>query len=419
MKKMLVIILAVLLLFGGFLYWNGSKAPETPAIQTTAAQTSAVQTTAAPDAQSADSPAEAAPAETEATAAPVEIRRLDLEAIRALHDADETVMSLADERVSWREFSELLCATGKDIESYFEQMAAYYGMAADWDGSVGDGSGMSFAQYAVAETRDYLASSLTIRAFAAEQGIALDGEEEASLAPEALAREALGEEGTVEQFREALETQGLSLETYRSMRETSLLYSRIAEQLYGLEGEKIAEEDAVAWLEEQGFLAAGHILLMTMDPNTGEALDEAAAGAKRERAGEIAAELQAIEDREALLKRFAELKEAECEDTGKTVYPDGYTFEPGTMVTEFEEAVRALDEYAVSDPVQTAYGYHVIMRLPLRGDAALITLTGNAATARQSLAQQQLTAALDAFQTEHPAEIAESVEGFELAPYLK
>ena len=415
MKKMLVIILAVLLLFGGFLYWNGSKAPETPAVQTTAAQTSAVQTTAAPDAQSADSPAEAAPAETEATAAPVEIRRLDLEAIRALHDADETVMSLADERVSWREFSELLCTTGKDIESYFEQMAAYYGMAADWDGSVGDGSGMSFAQYAVAETRDYLASSLTIRAFAAEQGIALDGEEEASLAPEALAREALGEEGTVEQFREALETQGLSLETYRSMRETSLLYSRIAEQLYGLEGEKIAEEDAVAWLEEQGFLAAGHILLMTMDPNTGEALDEAAAGAKRERAGE----LQAIEDREALLKRFAELKEAECEDTGKTVYPDGYTFEPGTMVTEFEEAVRALDEYAVSDPVQTAYGYHVIMRLPLRGDAALITLTGNAATARQSLAQQQLTAALDAFQTEHPAEIAESVEGFELAPYLK
>ena len=256
-------------------------------------------------------------------------------------------------------------------------------------------------------------------AFVAEQGIALDGEEEASLAPEALAREALGEEGTVEQFREALETQGLSLETYRSMRETSLLYSRIAEQLYGLEGEKIAEEDAVAWLEEQGFLAAGHILLMTMDPNTGEALDEAAASAKRERAGEIAAELQAIEDREALLKRFAELKEAECEDTGKTVYPDGYTFEPGTMVTEFEEAVRALDEYAVSDPVQTAYGYHVIMRLPLRGDAALITLTGNAATARQSLAQQQLTAALDAFQTEHPAEIAESVEGFELAPYLK
>ena len=32
MKKMLVIILAVLLLFGGFLYWNGSKAPETPAV---------------------------------------------------------------------------------------------------------------------------------------------------------------------------------------------------------------------------------------------------------------------------------------------------------------------------------------------------------------------------------------------------
>ena len=152
---------------------------------------------------------------------------------------------------------------------------------------------------------------------------------------------------------------------------------------------------------------------------TGKELEADVVDEKLKQAEEITKELRAIKDPEELLKRFAELKEQYCEDTGKETYPDGYTFEPGTMVTEFEEAVRALDEYAVSDPVQTAYGYHVIMRLPLRGDAALITLTGNAATARQSLAQQQLTAALDAFQTEHPAEIAESVEGFELAPYLK
>ena len=147
MKKMLAALVAILLLFGGFLFWNARKAPETPAVETPAADAPA------PD-SALVSPAEQVAEEV----APVEIRRLDVEALCALHGADETVLSLAGETVSWREFSELLCATGLDIQSYFEQMAAYYGMAADWDGSIGDDSGLSFAQYAVAETREYFES---------------------------------------------------------------------------------------------------------------------------------------------------------------------------------------------------------------------------------------------------------------------
>ena len=418
MKKMLVIILAILLLFGGFVTWSAQRAPESPAVQPDAEE--AAPTPDSAPAAEPDAVVEEPAAAGEEAAAPAEIRRVDLEALRTLHPADETVMSLGEERVSWGEFSDLLGATCLDIENYFEQMAAYYGVAADWDGSVGDGSGQSFAQYAVNETRDYLASSLAVRALAAEKGVSLDAAELAALEPEALAKELFGEEGTVEQLYDSLENEGhMSYETYRMMRETSLLYTKTVELLYGLEGEKISEDEAVAWLEDQGFLSAGHILLMTMDPNTGEPVDEAAAQAKRERAGEIAAELQGIKDREKLLKRFAELKEAECEDSGKAAYPDGYTFEPGTMVTEFENAVRGLEDYAVSDPVQTAYGYHVIMRLPLKADAGLITLTGDAASAQQSLAQQKINDDLAAFEAAHPAEIAESVESFELAPYLK
>ena len=173
------------------------------------------------------------------------------------------------------------------------------------------------------------------------------------------------------------------------------------------------------YLEDQGFLAAHHILLMTIDPNTGDALDEAVQQQKKERAGEIAAELQAIEDQEELLRRFQELKQAECEDSGKEAFPDGYTFQPGTMVQEFENAVQSLAEFAVSDPVETAYGYHVIMRLPLRGDAPLTTLTGASTTARQELAQKEITAALDAFQADHPAQYADGIEDFDLLPYVK
>ncbi|MBO5495987.1 MAG: peptidylprolyl isomerase [Oscillospiraceae bacterium] len=410
MKKLITIMLVIFIAFGAFMTWNHlrgeSGAPEDVFVP---AEGEIV----------TETPAEA-PAEDAAPAEPIVVRHVDYDAIRALHGEDETVLTMAGETARWKEYFDLLRSTGLDIESYFEQMGAYYGVAADWEGSVGDGTGQTFAQYAVSEAREYLESILTVRAFARENGVELDQEELKSLEPEQVSQAFLSEGQTLEDFYRILEDEAhMSFDTYRDMREASLLYGKTVEKLYGAGGEKLPEEDAVAWLEEQGFLAAHHILLMTIDPNTGAALEESEIQAKREKAGEIAAQLQAIEDQEELLKRFVELKDENCEDTGKTVYPDGYTFQPGTMVQGFEDAVKSLAEYAVSDPVETAYGYHVIMRLPLRGDAPLTTLTGAATTAREELVSKQITEALDAFQSAHPAEYADGIEDFDLLPYVK
>ena len=410
MKKTLAILIIVLLAFGAWLGWSENQLAEmgaAPAVSTEA-QTETTDT-AEPAAEPEDVQAE-----------PIVIREIDYGAIRALKEETEPVMTVKGESATWGTFCDLLQPTGMDIQSYFSQMAAYYGVAADWEGSLGDDTGRTYAQYAVSETQEYIESILTVRAFAAEHGITLSEEELASLEPAALAESVLGEGTSEEDFYAALESEAhMSFETYRTMHETSLLYSRTFEELYGLDGEKISEEDAVAYLEEQGYLAAHHILLMTMDPNTGDTLDEETVREKKARAGEIAAELQAIEDQEELLKRFTELKEELCEDNGKEIYPDGYTFFPGTMVQEFEDAVKALEEYAVSDPIETAYGYHVIMRLPLRGDAPLTNLTGTASTARQEIAQQRITEELDAFQEANPASFAEGVEDFNLVPYIR
>ena len=414
MKKFVAILLVILVAFGGFMTWNHLRAETgAPADVFVPAEGTVV------DETPAEEPAQA-PAESAAPAEPIVVRHVDYDAIRALHGEDETVLTVAGETADWGTFFDLLRSTGVDIESYFEQMGGYYGVAADWEGSVGDGSGQTFAQYAVSETREYLESLLTVRAFAKENGVELDEEELKSLEPEQMAQGLINEGQTLEDFYALLENEAhMSFETYRAMREASLLYGKTVEKLYGRAGEKLSEEDAVKYLEDQGFLAAHHILLMTIDPNTGDALDEAVQQQKKERAGEIAAELQAIEDQEELLRRFQELKQAECEDSGKEAFPDGYTFQPGTMVQEFENAVQSLAEFAVSDPVETAYGYHVIMRLPLRGDAPLTTLTGASTTARQELAQKEITAALDAFQAEHPAEYADGIEDFDLLPYVK
>ncbi|MBQ2296988.1 MAG: peptidylprolyl isomerase, partial [Ruminiclostridium sp.] len=114
---------------------------------------------------------------------------------------------------------------------------------------------------------------------------------------------------------------------------------------------------------ENDLLCAKHILLMTQDMTTGEALPEADAAAKKAQAEDILAQLQAVEDPAELEKKFDELMNEYSEDSGLSAYPNGYVFTAGEMVPEFEEGTRALDFGAVSGIVESSYGYHIILRL--------------------------------------------------------
>ncbi len=53
------------------------------------------------------------------------------------------------------------------------------------------------------------------------------------------------------------------------------------------------------------------------------------------------------------------------EDPGMKANPDGYVFGPGEMVTEFEEGTKALQPGQISQPIQSSFGWHIILRLPL------------------------------------------------------
>lgn len=63
---------------------------------------------------------------------------------------------------------------------------------------------------------------------------------------------------------------------------------------------------------------------------------------------------------------FDELMNTYSEDgrnaDGTLGAPDGYTFGPGEMVPEFEAGTKALALGAVSQPIKTDYGYHIILR---------------------------------------------------------
>ena len=190
-------------------------------------------------------------------------------------------------------------------------------------------------------------------------------------------------------------------------------------ELFGAEGEKVSDEECALWLEEQGYMGANHILLMTMNKDTGDALDEAAAAEKKAKAEEIYAELAAIEDVEQRIARFKELKEEYDEDSGKVSYPDGYTFTSGTMVSEFEDAVTAMESYEISEPVKSSYGWHVIMRTDLGADNLLQDSSGSLVPAGWIYAQEKLGLELESYMDTSLIEYAEGFEAPELLNYIK
>ena len=112
-------------------------------------------------------------------------------------------------------------------------------------------------------------------------------------------------------------------------------------------------------------MTAKHILIPTVDLDTREPLSEKEQAEALKTANDLYARIKKGEDFDKLMKEYSK-------DTGLAQYPEGYTFTKGEMVEEFTEAAYALEEGAVSEPVKSVFGYHIVKRLPIELlDAAL------------------------------------------------
>ena len=165
------------------------------------------------------------------------------------------------------------------------------------------------------------------------------------------------------------------------------LYDKSFAALYGEDAADYPDEDVLAYAQEQGMLCCKHILIMSIDQSTGEALSENDLAERKEKVDGLYDQLAAVaDDQEKLVELFDELMEANSEDTGLAMYPDGYLFTPGTMVPEFEGATAALAEYGLSEPVESDYGWHIILRLPIDPDQPVMGSTGSSSTLRANAA---------------------------------
>ena len=176
--------------------------------------------------------------------------------------------------------------------------------------------------------------------------------------------------GSEEAFDEELAKLGLRRETYERITATNYLYQNLY-KLYLTEGSALyaSDEDLAAYAAAQNYITADHILLTTVDTATGKALSDEAIAEKKALAEELAEKLKNYTG-DDLASYFAELADEYSEDPGRASYPTGYTFTTGSMVQEFEDAAYALDEGAVSDIVESSFGYHILLRLPLDKAAA-------------------------------------------------
>lgn len=162
------------------------------------------------------------------------------------------------------------------------------------------------------------------------------------------------------EFVRFLAYMGLSQEGFFHLNQTSFLYNNMLEQIQN--DESITAET----LDEAGVYHAKHILIQA-EPVTdeeGNVTDDGMAAAQT-RAQEIYDQLMSAEDPLAL---FDELMASESQDPGSQSQPDGYTFGPGEMVAEFEEGAAALAIDEIGAPVQSDYGYHIILRLDADND---------------------------------------------------
>ncbi len=398
MKKLVILLIVILLAFVGFLTWKSYQ----------------------PDAHMAltneEAPAYSGGMTEEAAEAAVS--RLDYEAIKALHAEDEVVLTVCGKDITWGEYYSWFFMNAMQVESYFEQMAMYYGVAADWNGSTGDDAGTLYADLPALSTEESLLRFAAIEKLAEEKGVALSDESRAAIEDQALANAIIGEGATVDELVSALDEMNMSLDTYKRITGINLLYGDMLAADYGENCELVDNEAVALWLGEQGYVSANHILLITMDKDTGDKLDEGEAARKKAKAQEIYEELAAIGDVDERIARFKELKAEYDEDTGKDYYPDGYTYTPGTMVSEFENAVNAMEAYDISQPVESSYGYHVIMRMPLGSESLLNDASGSLIPAGWVYAQQQMNAEVEAVMSAEAISYADSFEPVNVVDFI-
>lgn len=159
--------------------------------------------------------------------------------------------------------------------------------------------------------------------------------------------------GSAEALDAALAERSFTRELYTKLALEMKVQAALSEKIYadGSPYVTVTPEQRAAFISDEPVYGAKHILILA-NGDFDAALTKITA---------IKARLDGGEDFDTLMNELSE-------DGGLAANPKGYAYTTGTMVAEFEAAVKAMSIGEVSEPVKTAYGYHIIKRIEVTSD---------------------------------------------------
>ena len=347
-KKLLALLMSLVLLLGVL---SGT------ALAADGEETAAPEATSAPAESASDNASAGSDAVSDAQAAAQEAYAkvvAQLDAASKKYDGSAVVATVNGTEVTWKLYYYLL-------GSLTSQYVNYSMAIPDFTTDMGDGTTLQDAMREAIEARmKYYTVAI---AEAEERGLS----DTVNAEVEEQWQSMIERFGGLDALMEAIDQGYLDEPTYRQLLATNAAFNAIMVDSYGTAGEKLTDEDVLAWANDNDYLHCKHILFLTQNDDGTDKTDEEKAEIRKEAEATLE-ELRALEgDRETMMVRFDALM-AEADDPGMTTFPDGYTFTSNQMVQEFEDGTRALEDYAISDIVETSYGYHIILRLPLDPD---------------------------------------------------
>lgn len=293
--------------------------------------------------------------------------------------------------------ADLLYWLNYGIEMYQSQAGS--DAVPDWETAVGD---VTLGEYLTQSALETAAFYRLIPEIAEQEGLALSQEDLDYLAEDLAA----GEEqlGGAEMLDHILWYQLRTREQYSDSYKVGVLYSLLQDKYYGEDSDAYPTDAEVrSYADEQGYYKVKHILLSNKGEDGETPLDDAAAAEKKAQADDLLAQLRAAGDPIAL---FDELMNQYSEDPGLASYPDGYDAYKGQMVPEFETASLALKEGEISEVVESAHGWHIILRLPLELE-----------TFRSQLIAEKMEERTDGWLEEYPTETTAAWDALDLTEF--
>jgi len=321
-----------------------------------------------------------------------------------MNDPDAVVLTVEGMEVTWAEYSNWLIY-GKAL---YENN---YGEITDWTAPSVPDETQSIYEFVKNDTRYVLQLHKAIQLKAEELGIKLTDAEKQQI--EDAVQQTKTQYGA--EFDEFIKNSYGDETQYIYFLETSSLYAKCFDSLYGEKAEKFSDADMAEYTRDEEYLTAKHILFLTVD-ESGKEMSEEEKSQQKEKAENVLQQIEAYTGND-LEGYFTELMNQYSEDTGLAGFPDGYLFEEGDMVTEFYEGTIALKENEVSGIVQTDYGYHIIMRLPLNYDLAPVS-QNSGVSLRYTVADNVFYTSLSDWSSTLDVKTSEFYDNFNAAKYF-